>query len=155
MSLLPIPPLWPLPRFTDHHFYVEIDNTYVAMFHECKGLGAKLEAKPVKDGGNNHVTRHLPYQVSCTKVTLSYGVSIVDEVWHWFQKSLNGKPERRTIVVHQYLNNGVFPGGMPMVSWRLHDCLPTEFKGTDYSLKSAANVALDSITVQPSRLERL
>src|SRR5262249_51817934 len=110
---------------------------------------------PVPDGGNNIATRHLPGRASCNPVSLKYGVILLDQVWLWFQGSITGRPDRRTVVIHQYLNNGVFPGGMPMVSWRLHDCLPIEYNGAAYSSKAGAEVALETIKVQPSSMERL
>jgi phage tail-like protein len=155
MSFFPIPPLLPLPRFTTHHYYVEIDSVFGAIFHECSGFGAKMQPERAPDGGNNIATRFLPTRISCNAVTMKYGVILLDQVWLWFAGSLNGRPERRTVVIHQYLNNGVFPGGMPMVSWRLHDCLPIEYTGPAYSSKGQAEVALESIKVQPSSMERL
>jgi phage tail-like protein len=160
MSIVPIPPLGlpplvPLPRFTNQHYYVEIDSVLMAVFNECTGLGVTIATDKVTEGGNNVATRHLPKQASCKPVTLKYGVALVDEVWNWFEMALSGMPQRRTIVVHQYMNNGVFPGGLPMVSWRLHDCLPVDYSGPTFTSDGAAKVSVDAIKVQPSSLERL
>jgi phage tail-like protein len=75
--------------FTAFNFLVEI---YVgplvlcsATFSECEGLEMTLEAKTIREGGNNGGPIHLMGPVSFGQLTLRRGMSTDTGIWDWFE----------------------------------------------------------------------
>ena len=76
--------------FTAFNFSVELHVLGVAprvcnaAFSECDGLEMTMEAKTVKEGGNNGRVHRLAGQLAFGTVTLRRGMTPTFDLWDWF-----------------------------------------------------------------------
>ncbi len=81
----------PVP-FIAFNFSVEIEVKGVApilcsaAFSECDGLDMSLDAKTIREGGNNGRQIRLVGPVSYGNVTLKRGMTSSFDLWDWFDK---------------------------------------------------------------------
>jgi phage tail-like protein len=82
------------PPFTAFNFRVELtlreggQPLCAAAFAECNGLEMTLEAKTIREGGNNSRPIHLIGPVSYGQLTLKRGMTTTPDLWNWFDEVL-------------------------------------------------------------------
>src|SRR5688500_17789523 len=78
------------PPFAAFNFAVEIDVEGVAdrvcagAFAECDGLEMTMEAKTIREGGNNGRQIRLTGPTSYGQLTLKRGMTANFDLWRWF-----------------------------------------------------------------------
>jgi phage tail-like protein len=87
---------------TTHGFSVQIGQSEQAVFSEFSGLEAKIEVFPYEEGGCNDYVRKFPTRTSFSNITLKRGVASTDELWSWFQETMNGNVVRQNVSVVLY-----------------------------------------------------
>jgi phage tail-like protein len=77
--------------FTTFNFSVELRITDIprvcnAAFSECDGLEMTMEAKTIKEGGNNAQTHRVAGLLGYGTLTLKRGMTATFDLWDWFAK---------------------------------------------------------------------
>jgi phage tail-like protein len=68
-------------------FELKIQGHPVGYFHEVSGLGAEVETMTYNEGGMNEFVHKLPTRVKYPNLVLKRGLTSVDDLQKWFQKS--------------------------------------------------------------------
>lgn len=127
------------PRlFTAFNFLVEIsvddiDNRVCsAAFAECDGLELTMEAKTLREGGNNTQEIHLAGPVSYGQLTLRRGMTSDFGLWKWFstlmQTDGRGLRGQATVVM-------LAADRTPQVRFKLKDCMPVKLRAPALNAK--------------------
>lgn len=90
----------PYQPLTTFNFKVNLrlpdDDTEIcnAEFSECEGLEMNMEAKTIREGGNNAQPIHLPGLVAYGQLTLKRGMTNNFDLWRWFEMLQENKSLR-------------------------------------------------------------
>ena len=134
--------------FTAFNFVVEIEVPGVspracnAAFSDCDGLEMTLEAKTIREGGNNNAQIRLPGPVAYGTVTLKRGMTASFDLWDWFNavtRPGNGKLRATTTIVLLAAD-----GQAERARYVLHRCLPVKLKAPALNAKDGA-VAIEEL----------
>lgn len=121
-------------------------------FSEVSGLEAVMEAKTIKEGGNNYGAHQRAGQVSFAPVVLKRGMTTARDLWRWWslfsgapdagipEKSAGGAYAHR-LTVRIAMNDAA---QRPMLRWRLERAMPVKFKAADFNAR-ATEVAIEEI----------
>ena len=114
-----------------------------AAFAECSGLEATMDAKMLREGGNNYEQIFLPGAVSYGQLALKRGMTPNFDLWRWFNAVTRGgalglRADIEVKVMHA--------DGSPGVVFHLTDCLPVKLKAPALAAKDGA-LALEELTV--------
>src|SRR5689334_10005137 len=123
--------------FTSFNFLIEIDVSGVsqkvcnASFSECDGLEMSMEAKTIREGGNNGTQIRLTGPVSYGQLTLKRGMTANFDLWEWFTKVLTtpGLRADATVVVKAADRN------TERVRFLLTRCVPVKLKAPALNAK--------------------
>jgi phage tail-like protein len=118
---------------TANRFYVEMESTITAAFTECSGLGVKIKAEPMYEGGVNDQQRVILGVPSFSNVTLKRGLTDSLVFWNWLNTTLSKTPKRRRNVNILTFNQA----GETMQCWTLLGAIPVEWKAP--SLQATGN----------------
>ena len=137
---------------TTNHFYVEIDNTIVARFSECSGIGVQIKKVTYLEGGVNDQQRIFLGHAEFPDVTLKRGITDDPAFFHWLGEIFNeastkaskgakikGKRRNVNITLHNQ-------AGDIMLSWTLIGSIPIAWK-TSKLLADGNSVAIEELTV--------
>lgn len=142
--------------FTTFNFAVEIEVPGVsaracsAAFADCDGLEMTLEAKTIREGGNNNAQIRLPGPVAYGTVTLKRGMTSSFDLWDWFNaltRPGNGKLRATTTIV-------LFApdGRTERIRYVLHRCLPVKLKAPALNAKDGT-VAIEELQLAYDHLD--
>ena len=109
-------------------------------FAECSGLEASMEAKTIKEGGNNDTPIQRAGPVSYATVILKRGLTPNRDLWRWFENTARGQYAQRMDCVVT-LNDSA---GRPALAWRLASAMPVKFKAADFNAR-ASDVAVEEL----------
>ena len=126
---------------TSNKFWVEIDGMLEAAFTECSGLQATTETLPVKEGGLNSHVHLLPVRTTFSNLTLKRGIGMTEEFWDWYNKTVQGKPEKRDITILLFSPN---KPGMTSKAWSVSNAYPIKWGGPTFNSKTQ-EFAIESI----------
>ncbi len=115
----------PYPAFK---FYVEIGNITHAVFSECSGLEAEVEVMEYEEGGWNDYVHKLPGRVKYSDITLKRGVATSDDLWEWYEKTLQGTIERKNVTILLYDTSGT-----EYRRWKFEDAYPIKWTGPTFN----------------------
>lgn len=94
-------------------------------FSECSGLDASLEVLEFREGGVNDYVHKFPTRASFANIVLRHGViPLNDQLWHWMDDAIQGKPARRNGVI--LLRN---ERRLPIKAWNFKRGLPLKWTG--------------------------
>ena len=119
-----------------------------AEFAECDGLEMSLDAKTIREGGNNARQIHLAGPVSYGALTLKRGMTDEFGLWEWFgrvqsDRSLRGSGEVIMLAAD---------GETEKVRFVLTGCLPTKLKAPSLNAASGI-VAIEEMQLAYETLE--
>src|SRR6266478_3330293 len=123
--------------FTSFNFAVEINVDPVsnqicsASFSECDGLEMTVEAKTIREGGNNGAVVRMAGPVSYGQVTLKRGMTANFELWDWFDKSVSDPGLRASAEVVIFSADGQ----SERARFLLKRCLPVKLKAPGLNAK--------------------
>jgi phage tail-like protein len=128
-------------------------------FAECDGLEVTMEAKTVREGGNNTQQIHLVGPVSYGTLTLKRGMTRNQDLWVWFNAVVanpaaptSGRGALASAVITM-----CDAAQKPQVVFRLKDCLPIKLKAAPLNAKDGGvaieeiQIAYSSFTIQPAQ----
>jgi phage tail-like protein len=142
--------------FTAFNFAVEIEvpglSTRICngAFSECDGLEVTMDAKTIREGGNNFSPLRLTGPMNLGQLTLKRGMTENFDLWDWLkalQEPGNGKLRATTKVVIMAADGKTERG-----HFVLHRCLPTKLKAPPLSAKDGM-VAVEELQLVYESLE--
>jgi phage tail-like protein len=132
--------------FTSFNFSVELrvgdilPQVCNAAFAECSGLEMTMEAKTIKEGGNNGQVHRAAGQLAYGTLTLKRGMTATFDLWDWFAKVVDDPAVRADGEVVMLAADGA----TERARFVLQRCLPVKLKGTDFNAKDGA-VAIEEL----------
>jgi phage tail-like protein len=123
--------------FTAFRFAVEIsvdpisNQVCSAAFSECDGLEMTMEAKAVREGGNNGQVIRMAGPVSYGQLTLKRGMTANFDLWDWFDAAVLDPALRASAEVVLFTPDGQ----TERARFLLSRCLPTKLKGPALNAK--------------------
>ena len=132
--------------FTAFNFRVEIDvpglpgTVCSAAFAECDGLEMTIEAKTIREGGNNGAQIRLAGPFAYGQLTLKRGMTASFDLWDWLEATLTNpqlRGEAQVIVL-------AADGTREQVKFHLSRCLPIKLKAPALNAKDGI-VAIEEL----------
>jgi phage tail-like protein len=123
--------------FTAFRFAVEINVDPVsskvcsAAFAECDGLEMTMEAKTVREGGNNGQVIRMAGPVNYAQLTLKRGMTANFDLWDWFDAAVLDPGLRASAEVVLFAPDGQ----TERARFLLSRCLPTKLKAPALNAK--------------------
>lgn len=134
--------------FTTFNFAVEINVDPIskkvcdAAFSDCDGLEMTMEAKTIREGGNNARQHRLTGPVAYGQLTLKRGMTGTFDLWDWFTEVSNNPSLRADAEVVVYAGDGK----KVLMSYLLTRCVPVKLKAP------ALNAATGGIAIEELQL---
>lgn len=119
-----------------------------AAFAECDGLEITMEAKTLREGGNNDRQLRLTGPLSYGQLTLKRGMSKSFDLWTWFT-AVQSNPRLRASVEVAMLSPGEGENGRErtaLARFALARCLPVKLKAPALNAKDGM-VAVEELQV--------
>jgi phage tail-like protein len=135
-----------LQPFTAFNFSVELRIKDVlplvcnAAFAECDGLEMTMEAKTIKEGGNNAQVHRAAGLLAYGTLTLKRGMSATFDLWDWFAKVVEDPSIRADGEVVLLAADGA----TERARFVLQRCLPVKLKAPPMNAKDGA-VAIEEL----------
>jgi phage tail-like protein len=143
--------------FTNFSFSVElrikdvIPRVCNAAFSECDGLEVTMEAKTIKEGGNNAQAHRVAGLMTYGTLTLKRGMTATFDLWDWMAKVVEDPSIRADGEVVLLAPDGE----TERARFILQRCLPVKLKAPALNAKDGAvaieelQLAYDSLTLKP------
>jgi phage tail-like protein len=137
-----------LQPFTSFNFSVELRIKDVlplvcnAAFSECDGLEITMEAKTIKEGGNNAQVHRVAGALAYGTLTLKRGMTSTFDLWDWFAKVVENPRLRADGEVVLLAPNGAGE----RARFVMQRCLPVKLKAPGLNAKDGA-VAIEELQV--------
>jgi phage tail-like protein len=143
--------------FTNFNFAVELrvkdflPRVCDAAFSECDGLEMTLEAKTIKEGGNNARLHRLAGPVNYGTLTLRRGMTPSFDLWQWFSRVCvdpSVRADGHVVLLAQ-------DGSTERARFFLQRCLPIKLKGPALNAREGAvaieelQLVYDSLSLEP------
>jgi len=103
---------------------VEIDGIQSGRFLECDGMGIETEVIEVEEGGIKGFTRKFPGKTKIYNIILRKGVSNNNELFEWYQSSIKGNSEKKTLSI-RLMNHA----DVEIKRWDFFKAFPVRWKG--------------------------
>jgi phage tail-like protein len=139
--------------FTAFNFSVEINvpgltsRVCSAAFAECDGLEATMEAKTIREGGNNVTQIRLTGPLSYGQLTLKRGMTATFDLWDWMA-AVSTRPALRADAEVVVLGAD---GHTERVRFLLSRCLPVKVKAPPLNARDGL-VAIEELGLVYERL---
>lgn len=143
----------PLPGF---YFQVNIDgsnkDSIDAAFQEVSGISMEMETTPLKEGGQNFVSRKLPGYTTYDNLELKRGMSamnskLVTWCFNTFGNNSNGTIEPKAINIQLFNAERE-----PMVSWNFVDAYPIKWQVGGFNAQDSS-IIIENISLAYSYFE--
>jgi phage tail-like protein len=143
--------------FTGFNFSVELRVADViprvcnAAFSECDGLEMTMEAKTVKEGGNNAQVHRLAGLLSYGTLTLKRGMTPTFDLWDWFARVADDPTIRADGEVVMLAHDG----STERARFILQRCLPVKLKAPALNARDGVvaieelQLVYESLTIRP------
>lgn len=134
----------PTEPYRSYNFQLEIDGVARGHFMRVSGLGFKVPAIKVREGGTNQIVHMLPGPVEYGEVTLSYGLVKADSeaLWSWLMSAATARLVRKNVSIIML----AAAGDLEVVRWNLIDAWPTSWSGAELDALGR-EIAVESITL--------
>ena len=130
------------------NFRLEIENSSVAGFSECKGLTFNTDAVDYREGTDKRLSvRKLMGQRKHDPISLIRGQTDNKEIWNWYKNILNGQSDRRSgaIVLQDEQHTDV-------LRWEWKDGWITKYEGPAFNAHTN-DVTIEHIEIVVERVE--
>ena len=127
--------------YLSFRFRVELDGLIVAYVSNITGLQVETETEPYEEGGVNDFVHALPKRTKYQNITLKRGITDLDDLWKWQQKTVSGKVQRKdgSIIL-------IDSEGNDKLRWNFVDAYPVKWIGPTFDSDNAT-VAFESIEI--------
>jgi phage tail-like protein len=126
--------------YQGYNFLVEIDGLLVGGFTRVQGLESTISVEDRAEGGVNDYVHKILKATSYPNLVLSHGLTDLDTLWAWYDRTARGVIERKhgTIML---LDNG----GVPALWWDFREALPVKWTGPAFDAGQDGTVAVESL----------
>jgi phage tail-like protein len=145
--------------FTAFRFSVAIsvpaissDPLCSAAFAECDGLEMTMDAKTIREGGNNAAQVRLFGPVNYGTLTLKRGMTANFELWNWFESLY--EPDKATARGDTTVTVFAADGATEQMRFFLERCLPLKLKAPPLNAKDGI-VAIEELQLAYEWLSRV
>lgn len=128
--------------FASFNFVMEIDGILNAGFTDVSGLTVSTDYETFHEGGFNDVQRLRLAATKYEPLVLKHGVTGLDGLWSWYEKTIAGKAERKNASVFVLDRSGM----VPVLWWDITGAVPVKWEGPSLSA-DADSVAFESVTI--------
>lgn len=125
-------------RISNSTFMFEVDGLEIGQFMEVSGLEVEISVESIEEGGENGFVHRLPGRMSWPNISLKRGVTQVDNLFTWLNKSsgeqfsqAGNKLTRSTAAITL-----IGPAGKRLRAWNVVEAFPVKWKGPDFSADS-------------------
>lgn len=109
-----------------YRFRLIIDPTNEAHFTYCSAPSVRVTPLRYCEGGESKIVRLFAGPPEYSELVCRYGMTTSPLMWNWFQKTLDGTPERRNISLVM-----LGPGGVgERVRYNMNDAWPCGFSAS-------------------------
>lgn len=149
-----IPGQGPLQPFTAFNFSVEVtrdgDSKPLcnAAFAECDGLEITMEAKTIREGGNNGRQIRLTGPLAYGQLTLKRGMTDSFDIWKWLNDTQSNPGLRASAEIVMLAEDG----RTERARFVLSRCVPVKLKAPPLSAKDGS-IAIEELQVAYESLE--
>jgi phage tail-like protein len=132
--------------YTTFNFAIEIAVDTVskrvcgAAFSDCDGLEMTMEAKTIREGGNNTRQHRLSGPVAYGQLTLKRGMTGTFDLWDWFRLVTVNPALRADADVVVFAGNGT----TVLMTFHLTRCLPVKLKAPGLSA-ATGGIAIEEL----------
>lgn len=109
-----------------YQFRLIVDPANEAHFIYCSAPAVRVPPIPYREGGEGKIVRLFAGFPEYREVICRFGMTTSPLLWNWFQKSLEGAPERRNVSLVMLGAGGVGE----RVRWNLNDAWPCEWQAS-------------------------
>lgn len=103
-------------------------------FSECTGLQMSMDAKTIREGGNNSRPIHLAGKVSYGKLSLKRGMTNNFDLWTWFEKTIADPGLRASGEV--MMLPSIANSKKEIVKFEIGGCLPVKISAPSLNAQS-------------------
>ncbi|GAB4114123.1 MAG: phage tail protein [Roseiflexaceae bacterium] len=125
--------------FSNCRFYVEIDQKKTAVFTEVGGIQIETTLQDYEEGGNNGFVRRFPTRTKVGNLTLKRGMVASNELFKWYEQTIQGKAVRRNVSVIMYDSTGT-----EICRWDFENAFPVKWVGPQFTA-DGKNLAVETI----------
>lgn len=136
--------------FRGYNFKLEIQGVTEGHFTDCTDMCVEVGVLAYREGGTSAITRKLPGQVEYADVTLSYGVTVSQQLWEWLMSAVQGTVQRKNVSVVLLDPDGV----TEVLRWDLIDAWPCRWRGAPLDALSR-QIAIESLTLAVETVQRV
>jgi len=122
-------------------FLVEIDGLVHGGFQEIAGISIEVDMESKKEGGLNEFEHHFIKGIKNSNLTLKRGMGVNKDLWKWFQKTCNAKPEEKNGSIHIQDTTG-----KTISTINFFNAFPIKWEGPALNAQSSG-IAIESITL--------
>jgi phage tail-like protein len=122
------------------NFIVEIDGLLCGGFSRVQGLESSIGIDDRAEGGVNGYVHKVFKATTYPNLVLSRGVTDVDTLWAWYDRTARGVIERKhgTVIL-------LDSTGAAAMWWDFHDALPVKWTGPALDAGQDGQVAVESL----------
>jgi phage tail-like protein len=131
------------------NFVVEIDGLLCGGFSRVQGLESSIGVDDRAEGGVNQYVHKILKETSYPNLVLSHGLSDLDTLWAWFDRTARGVIERKHGTV--ILLDGA---GAAAMWWDFHEALPVKWTGPTLDAGQDGQVAVEVLELVHRGLTR-
>lgn len=122
------------------NFLVEIEGLVVGGFSRVDGLESTIDTQDYVEGGRNDYVHKLLGGTTYSPLVLSHGLTDVDELWQWHDRTRRGLIVRRNVTVLLLDTER-----QPVMWWNFAGALPTKWIGPSFDATSDSQVAIERV----------
>lgn len=124
------------------HFSVEFGDGGQAQFSEVSGIEAETEVIEYRSGRNpEYSTVKIPGMTKFGNVTLKRGISVNNDLFEWYQKTVSRQVERRDIIIKL-----LDPNHEAAVIYKIRNAWPCKYVGPLLSAQSS-EIAIEELVL--------
>lgn len=116
-----------LDPYMGHNFLVEIDGLLTGGFSRVEGLEGAIDTQDRAEGGVNGYTHKILSRTSWPNLVLSHGVTDLDALWGWYEKTSKGIILRKNGSILMLDRER-----MPVMWWNFIDAIPVRWSGPTF-----------------------
>lgn len=127
--------------YANCNFHVEIQGVLAGGFAEVSGLEISTEVETYREGGLNTKQYRFPKWTTYSDLVLKKGVSDIDLLWRWYQNTVNGEIQRKSMTI--YL---LGPDYIPAMWWDVSQAWPSKMEGPSFDATSN-QISFETLTI--------
>jgi phage tail-like protein len=122
------------------NFLVEIEGLIVGGFSKVEGLESTIDTQDYIEGGRNDYVHKLLKGTSYTPLVLSHGLTDIDSLWTWHERTRRGVINRK---------NGTLmlldAERLPVTWWNFAAAIPVKWVGPAFDASADSQVAIERV----------